>query len=70
LATHHVVNAISRTEGRITTRAPTISGDETSIASAKDMRCRIADAIGGPPADAIGADVPAITGYLPRAARN
>jgi hypothetical protein len=34
------------------------------------MRCPIADAIGRLTGDAIGADVPAMTGYLLRAARN
>jgi len=62
LATHHVANAISRTEGRATTKAPTMSGDETSIASAKNV-CH-------PTADAIGVDVPGMTVYLPRAARS
>src|ERR1051326_5672624 len=70
LATHQVANAISRTEGRIRTRPPTISGDQTSTASANDVRCGIAEGIGRRATDAIGTQVVAMTRYLSRAARN
>src|ERR1041384_3063093 len=60
LAIHHVANAISGIEGRVTSDAPTMSGSETSSASATDVR---------PTADATGVDAHMIA-YRPRAPRN